>query len=211
MNPNPVTLSEEDRAKIIARYTQRFQQYGIDIRTLNPGSEKKQRAQHAVHAAIGDLNGKTVLDVGCGLAHYYLYLQTLGLEVNYIGYDIVEPFIEVNRERFPEGCFEVRDISRDGIAHRPDYVTMCQVFNNKYASVSNEDIVRKAIALAFEAATIGVSIDMLSKYVNYEEENLNYFWPEEMFRYAKSLTRFVMLRHDYMPFDFTLFLYKAQT
>jgi hypothetical protein len=52
---------------------------------------------------------------------------------------------------------------------------------------------------------------MLSKYVNYEEEHLNYFSPEEMLSYAKSLTRFVILRHDYLPFDFTLFLYKEAT
>ena len=46
---------------------------------------------------------------------------------------------------------------------------MCQVFNNKYDSVSNEEVVRNAIATALDAAQVGVSIDMLSKYVNYEE------------------------------------------
>jgi SAM-dependent methyltransferase len=204
-------LNEEERQKIIRRYAERLSQYGIDIRTLNPGSEDKHRIQHAVHASIGDLNNRTVLDIGCGLAHYYQFLSGRGVKANYIGYDIVEPFIEINRQRFPEAHFEVRDISRDGIAHRPDYITMCQVFNNKYDSVSNEEVVRKAIATALDAAQVGVSIDMLSKYVNYEEEHLNYFSPEEMFSYAKSLTRFVMLRHDYLPFDFTLFLYKEAT
>jgi hypothetical protein len=71
--------------------------------------------------------------------------------------------------------------------------------------------VKFAITKAFEAATIGVSIDLRTKYVNYEEEHLYYFSPEELFSFAKSLTRFVMLRHDYLPFDFTLFLYKEGT
>jgi SAM-dependent methyltransferase len=204
-------LNEEERQKIARRYEERLSQYGVDIRTLNPGSEEKHRIQHAVHASIGDLNNRTVLDIGCGLAHYYQFLSERGIKANYIGYDIVEPFIEINRQRFPEAHFEVRDISRDGIAHRPDYITMCQVFNNKYDSVSNEEVVRNAIATALDAAQVGVSIDMLSKYVNYEEEHLNYFSPEEMLSYAKSLTRFVILRHDYLPFDFTLFLYKEAT
>jgi SAM-dependent methyltransferase len=201
-------LSEQERQRIIERYSDRLRQYGIDFKTLNPGSEEKQRIQHSVHASIGDLNNCTILDIGCGLAHYYQYLIFLGIRVEYIGYDIVKPFIENNRKRFPEAHFEVRDISRDGIAHHPDYVTMCQVFNNKYESIRNEEVVKGAIAVAFDVARVGVSIDMLSKHVNYEEEHLNYFSPEEMFAYAKSLTRFVALRHDYLPFDFTLFLYK---
>jgi SAM-dependent methyltransferase len=204
-------LNDEERQKIARRYEERLSQYGVDIRTLNPGSKEKHRIQHAVHASIGDLNNRTVLDIGCGLAHYYEFLSERGVKANYIGYDIVEPFIEINRQRFPEAHFEVRDISRDGLAHRPDYITMCQVFNNKYDSVSNEEVVRNAIATALDAAQVGVSIDMLSKYVNYEEEHLNYFSPEEMLSYAKSLTRFVTLRHDYLPFDFTLFLYREAT
>jgi hypothetical protein len=39
---------------------------------------------------------------------------------------------------------------------------------------------------------------------------LVYFSPEEMFGYAKSLTKFVRLRHDYLPHHFTLYLYKEQ-
>ena len=111
-------------------------------------------------------------------------------------------------QRYPEAQFELRDVSTDGIAHEADFVTMCQVFNNRYEHVLNVDIVKKAIAMAFDAARVAVSIDMLSSHVNYQEPNLNYFSPEEMFAFAKTLTRFVTLRHDYLPFHFTLFVYK---
>jgi len=204
-------LNDTEKYKIIERYTERFKKYGIDFRTLNPGSEEKQRIQHSIHSSIGELNNRTILDIGCGLASYYEFLLSKGFKVNYIGYDIVEPFIECNRERFPEAHFETRDIFREGIVHSADYVCMCQVFNNKYDAIDNEEVVKKAIALAFDAARIGISIDMLTKYVNYEVEGLYYFLPENLFSYAKSLTRFVMLRHDYLPFDFTLFLYKDRT
>ncbi len=205
------TLSEQDREMIIGRYMARFKEYGIDIRTLNAGKWNKLEIQHTVHASIGDLQDKTILDVGCGLAHYYQFLRNRGLRVNYVGYDIVEPFIETDRKRFPDARFEVRDISRDDIAHRPDYVVMCQVFNNRYSSVNNDEVVKTAIGKAFGAAAIGISIDLKTKYVNYEEEQLYYYSPEEYFSFAKSLTPFVMLRHDYLPFDFTLFLYKEGT
>jgi len=204
-------ISDQDLEKIIGRYEGRFKEYGIDIRTLNAGKGNKLYLQHTVHASIGHLQNKTVLDIGCGLASYYEFLKSRGLKVNYIGYDIVEPFIAVNAERFPEAKFERRDISRDGIAHAADYAVMCQVFNNKYSSVSNDEVVKRAIAQAFDAISIGVSIDLRTNYVNYREADTHYFSPEEMFSFAKSLTPFVKLRHDYLPFDFTLMLYKEGT
>jgi SAM-dependent methyltransferase len=197
-----IGLSDEDRQAIVERYKARFAEHGVDARSLNPGDIAKYRRQQEVHAGIGSLEGSTVLDVGCGLAHYYEFLRARGTRVNYIGYDLVPPFIEANRERFPEAQFELRDVTREAITHTPDYVVMCQVFNVA--------VVKTALKAAFEAARVGVSIDMLSKYVNFEEPHLCYFSPEEMFGYAKLLTKFVKLRHDYLPHHFTLFLYKDQ-
>ena len=208
MTRSAVGISDEDRDQIVARYSARFAKYGIDARTLNAGKGNKLRLQHEVHASIGDLNGKSVLDIGCGLADFYGYLRSSGVEVEYIGYDIVPCFLEANIERFPEATFELRDVSRDEIAHKTDYAVMCQVFNNRYGSISNETVVKGAIEAAFEAVTIGVSIDLVSSHVNYEDPAMYHFSPEEMFRFAKSVTPFVRLRHDYLPYDFTLMLYK---
>jgi ubiquinone/menaquinone biosynthesis C-methylase UbiE len=204
-------IPDDDRQKIVDRYARRFEQFGIDNRTLKPGTDEHYRRQHEVHASIGDLNGKVLLDVGCGLANYYLFLRSRGIQLaQYIGYDIVPKFIDVDRERFPEATFALRDVSSEGIGHEADYVVMCQVFNNRFEHADNGEVVRNAIRVAQKAARIGVSIDLLSTYVNYREDFLYYFSPEEMFAYAKSLARFVILRHDYADFHFTLFLYKDQ-
>ncbi len=204
-------LGDEDRSRIVARYSARYDQFGVDIRTLNAGKGNKLRLQHDVHASIDDLRGKTVLDIGCGLAFYYEYLQARGIQVDYVGYDIVPDFIESDRERFPEATFELRDISRDSISHRADYAVMCQVFNNRYTTIDNAAAVRVAITKAFEAVRGGVSIDLRTTYVNYEPDEMYHYSPEEMFAFAKSLTPYVVLRHDYLPYDFTLFLYKSGT
>ena len=204
-------LSDQDRQSIVSRYAERFQQHGLDLKTLNPGAPERYQSQHGVHASVADLQHRTLLDVGCGLANFYQFLHDRGVSVDYIGYDIVAEFIESDKARFPEACFEVRDIFREGIAHQADYVVMCQVFNNRYDSSDNYEIVKSAIALSFEAARKGVSIDLKSTYVNYQENHLFYYSPETLFSYAKTLTPFVTLRHDYAPFDFTLQLYKERT
>jgi SAM-dependent methyltransferase len=206
-----IMLTNNDRKRIVSRYSDRFKEYGIDLRTINPGKWNKLEIQHHIHASIGDLNNKTILDIGCGLGHYYQFLLNKGLKINYIGYDIVGDFIKTNQERFPNAIFEQRDISCDEIVHKADYAVMCQVFNNRYENGNNDEVVKNALRKAFQAVSIGVSLDLRTNYVNYREDHLYYFSPEEYFTFAKSLTPFVMLRHDYLPFDFTIFLYKEGT
>jgi SAM-dependent methyltransferase len=202
----PVGLSKADRDAIIQRYAKRFEEFGVDLKTLDVGQHYD--AQHVVHASIGDLNGKTLLDIGCGLGHYYEYLRARSIAVDYIGYDFMAPFIEADRERFPEATFEVRDVTNEEIVHAVDYVVMCQVFNNRYADCDNTEVVKAVIRKAFAAARIGISVDMLSSYVNFRVPEMHYFSPEEMFAFGRTLTPFIRLRHDYAPRHFTLFLYK---
>jgi len=206
MDERPVRLSGGDRDAIVQRYAKRFETYGVDLKTLDVGQHYD--AQHVVHASIGDLHGKTLLDIGCGLGHYYAYLRNRGIMVNYIGYDFMAPFIEVDRERYPEATFEVRDVTNDEIVHEADYAVMCQVFNNRYSDSDNTEVVKSVLRKAFGAVRIGLSVDMLSTYVNYRVPEMHYFSPEEMFAFGETLTPFVRLRHDYAPRHFTLFLYK---
>jgi SAM-dependent methyltransferase len=205
------SLSPRDRASIIERYSSRLAAHGVDLKTLNVGDPVKYAKQHAVHAGVGDLEGATVLDVGCGLATYLEFLRSRNVNVKYIGFDIVPPFIEINRERFPECTFEVRDFTAEGCEPLiADYVTMCQVFNNRYEADNNESVVGAALEKAFAACRRAVSVDMLSTYVNFREPNLAYFSPERMFGVAKAITKYVRLRHDYLPHHFTLFLYRDE-
>ena len=199
-----------DRDEIVQRYTRRFQEFGVDVRALAAGTDARHRLKHSVHASIGDLEGATVLDVGCGLAHYYEHLLEDGVSVRYIGYDIVPAFLESDRVRHPEAEFVLRDVTVDGFGHEADYVVMCEVFNNRLQHASNMEVAQRVLREAFSIARRGVSIDFLSTYVDYQVPEAFYYSPEEMFTFAKSLTRLVALRHDYLPFHFTLLLRKEE-
>lgn len=203
-------ISDFDRTRVVERYTHRFEQFGVDVRSLASGTDERHRRQHMVHASAGDLRDKTVLDIGCGLGHYYDFLTSLEIPFRYIGYDIVPAFIESNRQRYPGAHFELRDVTRDGIAHEADFIVLCEVFNNRFEETSNMDVAKRVLRESFASAREAVSMDMLSTYVDYQVPNAFYFSPEDMFAYAKSLTPYVRLRHDYVPFHFTLFLFKQQ-
>lgn len=201
-------LSDADRGRLVERYVARFAEHGIDPQTLNVGNPEKYQRQHAVHMRIGPMDGATVLDIGCGLANFYETLTQRSQRVNYIGYDLVAPFITANRQRFPEATFRSIDISRDEIVDRFDYAVMCQVFNNRYNDADNGTVLRAAITKTFLAAARGVTVDMLSSHVNYTEDHLYYFSPEEIFSFAKTLTPYVSLLHNYAEHHFTIQLLK---
>jgi SAM-dependent methyltransferase len=206
-------LSEEEKQRVASRYLERYAKYGIHVEALKSGGAAKQFIRHSVHASMFDLNQKHILDVGCGIGMFYEYLKSLPVQIaSYTGLDIVEPFLESDRARFPEARFDNVDIFLDPLdAYTPDIVFMSQVFNNKYEQADNEEIAKQAIRRFFEIARIGLAIDFMTSYVDYREDELHYFSPEMMFSFAKTLTRTIALRHDYLPFEFTLFLFKQAT
>jgi len=204
-------LSESERRRVAGLYEGRIAEHGLTVDALKSGGTGKQWVRHSVHAEAFDLNGLHILDVGCGLAMFYRFLRRRGVvPASYTGIDIVEPFLEANRKAFPEARFLAMDIFEDSLADlRPDVAFMSQVFNNKYDTADNETVARAAIARFFNIVRVGLVIDFMSTYVDWQDPELHYFKPEANFSYGKTLTRFVELRHDYLTFEHTLILRKA--
>lgn len=201
-------MDEKDKQEIIARYNGRFEQYGVDIRTLASGVRERQLIRFAVMAQLGALNGASILDIGCGFADFYQYLLENGVKADYTGIDICPPFIDVCRERFPESEFKVADIQKEDLGRRFDYVVSSQAFNNLLKKDSNEDVIRDVIKKSYDICDIGLGIDMLSAYVDFRGPGTYHYSPEEIFAYCKTITKRVALRHDYPLFEFMVFLYR---
>lgn len=201
-------MNEYDKQLIVKRYMDRLKKYGVDIKTLASGNIERQLIRFEVFSKIGDLTGHSILDVGCGFADFYQYLKHQGIKVYYTGIDICPAFIDICKERFPEASFEVKDIQKDDIGRKFDYVISSQTFNNKLQNDDNEVSIRDVIRKSYEICNIAVAIDMLTNHVDFREENLYYYSPEEIFRFCKTLTKRVLLRHDYPLFEFMVCLYK---
>src|SRR5436309_11006618 len=61
---------------------------------------------------------------------------------------------------------------------------------------------------AWAAANDAVAFSMLSKTADRIEEGRHYYDPIQMTTEALRLTRYTVLRQDYMPHDLTLYLYR---
>ncbi len=200
-------LDPEDANGVVRGYQLRIAQYGATSASLNSGSTEKQRIRHQVHASSLSGACPAVLDIGCGLGDFYHYLKEQGQGCQYTGFDIVPEYIVECRRRYPEASFQKRDIFREPIEGFYDTIIMSQVLNNNYARSDNLRVMRTALSLAFEHTRASVSVDMMSTYVDFQIPELFYYSPEEIFRFAKSITRRVRLRHDYRPFEFCIQLF----
>jgi len=202
-------MKQSDKDAIIQRYRDRLESHGQNIKALASGNEDRRAIRFKILSEIGDLQGTRILDYGCGLSDFYAYLRDRNISCTYTGIDIVPEFVNSSKARFPENSYLCLDLQEENPFEKGnfDFIFCSQVFNNKLAEEPNETLIADMIPRLFQLATQGLAIDFVTKYVDYQEPHLNYYDPEKLFAFAKTLTKRVTLRHDYPLFEFCLFIY----
>jgi SAM-dependent methyltransferase len=198
-------MDDREKARINRRYDERLDRFGDDIRTLASGTDERRRLRFQVLTEIGLRNGCTVLDLGCGFGDFLGYIRDRGLEVDYTGYDINPRLIEIARRRYPGATFDVVDIQEQEFPTF-DYIVSSSAFNLPLETRDNYEFLADILRACYGHAREGVALDLLSSYVDFEGDAFHYS-PEQVFAIGKSLTRRVMLRHDYPLFEFCLYLF----
>lgn len=164
---------------------------------------------------IADLRLAKVLDFGCGTGYLLDVLRRQGFSGEYVGYDLVAEALDVAQAKHPDARFELRDILRDGMTERFDYILLNGVFNN--AMSDNWSFMTTTLQALFAQVDGGLAFNALSTYVDYLDDGLFYVEPEQVFRFCKEeLSPRVVLRHDYevrsgsLPFEFTVYVYPSK-
>jgi SAM-dependent methyltransferase len=196
-----------DASRVIERYRKRIREHGPTLYSLNSGTADKQRLRHEIHATAIRSETASILDIGSGIGGFYQYLREEGFHCEYTGYDIVPEYVEFCSREFPECRFELRNIFESGIGGTFDSIVLSQTLNNRYENSDNVAVMSAALQRAYESSRCSVSFDMLSGYADRPAPELFYYSPEEIFAFAKTLTRRVTLRHDYRPFEFCIQLF----
>jgi SAM-dependent methyltransferase len=152
------------------------------------------------------LNNCTVLDYGCGTGDFYRFLKRRGIKVKYTGVDINENFIELAKKKYPECAFSVMEADDNALEGYYDYIFICGVFNLSVPGV--QDDLRNALVTLFKHCNKGLALNALSSHTPVKDAELNFTSPEDMVAFAiENLSPSVMLRHDRIPNDFTLYVY----
>jgi len=193
----------DSRNRIRTTYARLVARHGRSHRAVDWGSASSQRLRLRVLTEIGALEGASILDVGCGLGDLYALLQEEGLAVDYHGIDLTPEMTAAVRERFPGIRVDTAHLlDLDPEARRYDFVLASGIF------YLLEDV-REAWALIehmYRLAMRGVGFNSLSTWGPAPQDEL-VLDPLHTADRCRRLTSALVLRHDYLPHDFTIYLY----
>ncbi len=178
-------------------------EYGI----LGWESEEAQRLRFDVLLDKVDLEGKKLLDVGCGTGNLLERINSKGLSVAYTGVDILEQMIEKANEKQLDAIFVHTDIFKESIfdLNSFDVVYTSGIFNLNLGN--NKEFLKDALELFLGLSRETVVFNLLHVESPDREDKYFYFHPEEV---SKILTEFstVIERAEfietYLKNDFTV-------
>ena len=180
-----------------------------DAERVGWGSADSQEKRFSVLTEIGDLDNDTILDVGCGLGAYFDYIHNAYPNLSYTGVDINPNMIQGAQQRHSDIEFIHTDITSDSHAlndRKFDYVFLSGALN--LSTDKHHEKIESIVKEMFSMANKGVAANFLSIFSDYLTPGYYYCNPEDILQLAFSITKKVVLRHDYMPHDFTIYLYK---
>lgn len=200
----------KDKDEAVDRYTKRFAEFGYSPKSL--GWDKgKQEIRFNVLTSKFNFQNKSILDIGCGFGDLNLTLEKrTGNSYRYLGIDIVEDFVYQARSRWKSENieFSCQEFLSSEIDREIDISICSGILNFKLNEINNYDYFEAILKKSFEVSSEGVALDFLSDQADFYDENLFYFSPPKVIEIAQHYTKNIILRHDYMPFEFCLILFK---
>jgi SAM-dependent methyltransferase len=208
----------------VAYYEDLLDQYGESYLALDWNSPESQKLRYKVFKEIFIYGKKasnlSVLDVGCGFGDLYGFFKAEGLlsrhRIKYTGFDISPKILGVARKKYPDAKFELKDILEQRYLTGFDYIFCSGALNIRTTDAgSHLEFVKSMLLRMYDLANFGVAVNFLSEGAlpmsNLDDLNSGryfYFKPEEILSFCRFISSRYILRHDYHPGDFTLYLLK---
>lgn len=198
-------LKQNDVRSLSRFYSSRFRRYGHDPRSLGwvLGS---QQIRFKALAAIGNLRGCSILDVGCGFGDLYGYLLARDISVRYTGVDLNPGFIKIARQTYPDADFIVADFEEENIPGKFDWSFESGIFNLKLHD--NTSIIHNTLKKMFKMSKKGVAADFLNAGTEFKDSTMHYVDPAELAAFCSTLNKRYAIKSDYRPDEFCVYLYR---
>ena len=155
----------------------------------------------------------TLLDFGCGLAHFYEYISNRQVNnIRYTGVDLSNKYLSAARSKHPNVEFCNLDVREDdSLLPNYDYIVMNGLFNYKgqYSQDEMMEYWLSMITVAFKHCNYGIAFNVMSKIVDWERDDL-FHLPFDVLasHVSKNLSRNFVIRHDYGMYEYTTYVYK---
>ena len=184
-------------------YNEVVRRHGVSAQGVHWNSQMTQYKRFEVLLSMLELvEDSTIVDVGCGFADLYLYMQENQIPFStYIGLEVMESMVVEARKRVD--CeIRVADVLSDALP-KADYYICSGAMN-----ILTRDETYLFIKRCLEASNKAFVFNMLEG----EDESMvyNYFKPNEIEDIAKELGASYTMKKGYLPRDFSVLLAKQE-
>lgn len=199
-------LPEGDIKKTVERYTKRYELYGYSPKTLGWNKNRQQLRFNAL-TSLFFLNGKRILDIGCGFGDLNHLLQDrCGDNYYYTGIDLVPSLINEAKNRWAANNIEFfcSDFLQMSLNKKYDIAVTSGIFNHKLEQINNYDFIELVMKQTFRVVREGFAFDFLSDQVDYRKEHTFHSNPGKIICMVNKITRRFIVKNDYLPFEFAV-------
>ncbi|MBT3181173.1 MAG: class I SAM-dependent methyltransferase [Deltaproteobacteria bacterium] len=184
-------------------YTPWINGTGSNARRLAWDSTYNQYMRFEVLRKNVDLNGMSLLDVGCGFGDLLDYLNKNEVSVNYTGVDILPRMILIARNMHPKSEFHNIDIfNSDDLMEKYDVAYASGTFNLDMGN--NDDFIRRVIDIFYKKTNQTFSFNLLHERFKDKEKYYYYTSPEKIMGLLGDYNCDVKIVDDYLENDFTV-------
>jgi 2-polyprenyl-3-methyl-5-hydroxy-6-metoxy-1,4-benzoquinol methylase len=173
----------------------------------------KTRLRFDVLTQVDNLDGKKILDFGCGNALLLDFLKEEGVDCDYHGWDISEEMVKVARERHPDAKFLSINILEEDISEyeqKFDYVLVSGVFHIKTDTPRevHRKWTQKIMTELWKLCKGGMAVNFFTEHVDWREEKYYYCDIDDLIAFCMDeLSRWFSLRRDYELYEHTMYVY----
>lgn len=201
-------MTLKEKATVIHYIRHRISEYSCGTAgALGYRDEQSQLLRFAALTEAGDLNGCSLLDIGCGYGALKEYLDERFHGYSYIGIDQMPEFIMQARSLYghrPSCYFCLSDFTLEELP-RADYVFASGILCYR---CDDKNYYFSMIEKMFGAAQKALAFNMLDANIFPSHELLTGHDPEKVLAYCKTLSPESRIVRGYLEDDFTVLMYK---
>ena len=198
-----------EKAAILHYHRHRIAEFdGGTVEALGYRGEQSQSQRFAALCEVGDLNGSSLLDIGCGHGDLKGYLDGRFHGFRYIGIDQMAEFVQHARGRYgqrPECYFCVADFTEAELP-QADYVFASGLLGYRCEA---PEFYFSMIVKMYLAANEALAFNMLDAAKFPAHPLLVGHDADKVLEFCRRLSPRVRLVRGYLEDDFTVLMYKG--
>ena len=191
-------------------YEELYKKYGYSPKSLGWEKGKQFLRFHQLTCDF-ELENTSILDVGCGFGDFIKYLNLNKIKnIKYVGVDIIEEFILEAKKLYSNDDikFYKSNFLDLEISETFDYGIASGTFNLAIEGINGYDNIESNLIKMFSHCSKAVSIDLLTSRVDYTHSHNFNSDPIKILKMAYGLSKSVVLKNNYFPFEFSITIYK---